>query len=202
MPDYREIYNEVISTNPAYNRAENSPGYQTCVRYAERFRGLAGRSLDVGCGVGFVCHYLTLPPFRFAVHGVDISDEAIERTKQRLSPLSEREPERFQRIETGQLPFADDHFSLVTCFDVLEHLDESDIDQLVSEIRRVTRPGGQMLISVSCREAGSVDLHGDNLHRSVNGVDWWLDHVQPEEAVFESHSSQLTLWVQKAYPPG
>lgn len=196
MPDYREIYNDVISKNEAYNRAENSPGYQNCIRYTERIRHLAGRSLDVGCGVGFVCQYLTQPPFRLGVHGVDVSDEAIARTRTRMPDHLASDPSRLQRIEGCQLPFPDQHFSLVTCFDVLEHLDEPDILVMLGEIERVARPGAILFLSVSCREAGSTDIHGDNLHRSVQGVDWWLDRVLPYEALFEAHTSQLTLWKQ------
>jgi ubiquinone/menaquinone biosynthesis C-methylase UbiE len=127
------------------------------------------------------------------VHGVDVSDEAIARTQERLPHLKNL-PDRFQRIEQCRLPFEDQTFSLVTCFDVLEHLDPPDIDTMVGEIMRVLRRGGFFFGSVSCRAAGSVDLHGENLHRTVEQPQWWLDRIAPDEATFESDEAQLLLW--------
>jgi 2-polyprenyl-3-methyl-5-hydroxy-6-metoxy-1,4-benzoquinol methylase len=193
MPDYRSIYNEVIAKNENYNRAENSPGFLNCVKSLSRLQMLQGKSLDVGCGVGFVCQFLSRRPCHFDVHGVDVSDEAIARTQERLPHLKNM-PARFQRIEQCRLPFEDQTFSLVTCFDVLEHLDPPDIDTMVGEIMRVLRRGGFFFGSVSCRAAGSVDLHGENLHRTVERPQGWLDRIQPDEATFESDEEQLLIW--------
>ncbi len=197
MADYRSIYNQVIRENDNYNRAENSPGFLNCVQAKPRLQALSGKALDVGCGVGFVCQFLSQPPLSFDTHGVDVSDEAIERTQQRLPHLHDRNKDRFQRIEKCQLPFEDGMFSLVTCFDVLEHLDDADIQTLLQEIVRVLRRGGVFYGSVSCRLAGSVDLNGDNLHRTVNSPDWWIQKINPIEATFESHQSQLSVWWKK-----
>jgi SAM-dependent methyltransferase len=193
-PDYRRIYNEIIASNENYNRAENSPGFLNCVKHLDRLKMLHGRAIDVGCGVGFVCQLLSQQPCRLDVYGVDVSDEAIERTRQRLIHLKDQEGLRFQRIENSRLPYPDDHFALVTCFDVLEHLDESDIRLLNAEIARVLRRGGIFFGSVSCRPAGALDLHGDNLHRTVKKTDWWIEALEPDEASFERHDGQLTLW--------
>ena len=97
-------------------------------------------------------------------------------------------------LESQQLPFEDKFFSLVTCFDVLEHLDEPDIQSTWSEIQRVLRPRGTILCSVSCRKAGSDDKFGDNLHRTVRSVEWWLDQLKPDRVEFDVARSQLTIW--------
>jgi hypothetical protein len=85
----------------------------------------------------------------------------------------------------------------VTCFDVLEHLDEPDIDAALGEMFRVLRDGGTWFSTVSCRPAGSVDRHGDNLHRTIRGVDWWLARTKPERAEYDASSAQLTLWKRR-----
>ncbi|WP_127500484.1 class I SAM-dependent methyltransferase [Actinoplanes solisilvae] len=46
------------------------------------------------------------------------------------------------------LPFASDSIDLIVAFDVLEHIDEDQ--QVVSEMRRVLRPGASALIAVPC----------------------------------------------------
>jgi SAM-dependent methyltransferase len=52
------------------------------------------------------------------------------------------------RIVQGRgesLPWPDESFDLVTCQQVLEHVD--DIDRVVSEMIRVARPGGALFVS-------------------------------------------------------
>jgi len=95
------------------------------------------------------------------------------------------------------LPFEDDYFSLVTCFDVLEHLDEPDIDATLTEINRTMRDGGTLVCAVSCRKAGSEDKFGDNLHRTIESTDWWIDKIKPKRAIFDGHRQQLVMWTQK-----
>ncbi|UPJ41133.1 methyltransferase domain-containing protein [Bradyrhizobium sp. 40] len=50
-------------------------------------------------------------------------------------------------IENENLPFADDSFDVVTACEVLEHLDRFP-GRLLSEMRRVLRPGGYLCITV------------------------------------------------------
>lgn len=50
------------------------------------------------------------------------------------------------QADSGRLPFKTDAFDLVCLFDVLEHLD--DDGAALTEVRRVLRPGGRVLIHV------------------------------------------------------
>lgn len=193
MPEYREIYNHVVSTDQRYNLAENSPGLRAVIQATDQLSMLSGRSLDVGCGVGFVVEYLSGRTFDMETHGVDISNLAIDRAKQRLQNVPGSE-QRLHVLSSQSLPFDDDFFSLVTCFDVLEHLDSGDIQKTLEEIWRVLRPGGIFYGSVSCRTSGVVDNWGDNLHRTVESPDWWIDVVNPDRAEYDGHRVQLSLW--------
>jgi 2-polyprenyl-3-methyl-5-hydroxy-6-metoxy-1,4-benzoquinol methylase len=196
VPNYGEIYDDIIKRQENYNRAENSPGYQSCVQASDALSLLEGNVLDVGCGVGFVLEYLAGAQFHFNVWGVDASAVAVERAQQRIARDRHLPPDRVQQIKNQRLQFQDNFFSLVTCFDMLEHLDEPDIDAALLDMFRVLRHGGAFFCSVSCRLAGTRDLHGDNLHRTVNSVDWWLARVKPDRAVYDSSKSQLTFWKQ------
>lgn len=193
MPDYNAIYNHVISHDERYNLAENSPGFRAVVQATSRISMISGRALDVGCGVGFVVKYLSEPVFDLNAFGVDISDEAIVKAKNRLSPIAGSQ-QRLQVLKGQQLPFEDKFFSLVTCFDVLEHLDPVDIEATVDEMIRVLRPGGVLFGSVSCRKSGASDIHGDNLHRTVKSPEWWIDKLKPDTAEYDAHRMQLTVW--------
>lgn len=193
MPDYREIYNDIVTHDQRYNLAENSPGLRAVIEAGDRLSMLSGRMLDIGCGVGFALEYLSGPTFDFVTFGVDASDLAIEKAKQRLAKFP-GSVQRLMALEDQNLPFEDDFFSLITCFDVLEHLDEHDIDLTLDEIQRVVRKGGVILLSVSNRTSGVDDKFGDNLHRTVKSVDWWIDKFSPDHAQYDGHRQQLTMW--------
>lgn len=94
------------------------------------------RILDVGCGTGTMLTYLS----RFGTaEGVDIDEEAIEYCRARGLTRVSQSP-------AGTLPFGDDSFDLVTALDVIEHI-EDDLGAM-REIRRVLKPGGQLLMTV------------------------------------------------------
>ena len=93
------------------------------------------RILDAGCGSG-----RTLDELRDYgdACGVDVSQEAVDATRA-----------RGHEAHVGSvmdLPFADATFDLVTCLDVVEHT--PDDRRTLSELRRVTRPGGMLLLTV------------------------------------------------------
>lgn len=194
MPDYRNIYDEVIAREANYNLAENSPGFLNCLAARRELEVLGGRSLDLGCGVGFVVELLSSGAFWFEAWGADISSVAVERARQRLTSRTRLPAERIIQLEDQRLPFPDHHFSLVTCFDMLEHLDEADVLLSINEIQRVLRRGGMLYASVSCRPSGYNDHHGENLHRTVRGMEWWVQHLEPDHANFDRARNQLVLW--------
>lgn len=193
MTDYRAIYNHVVQTDERYNLAENSPGLRAVIEATDSLRMISGRSLDIGCGVGFVVEYLSAATFDLVAHGVDISDRSINRATERLSRLAGVNKRLFV-VDSQRLPFEDDFFSLVTSFDMLEHLDLVDIETTLQEAHRVLRTGGTFFGSVSCRPAGINDQFGDNLHRTVKSVDWWLDRLKPEKAEYDGIRKQLKFW--------
>ena len=190
--DYAGIYDRIIEHHPGYNAAEWSPGFKSVLRYGEKLRALRGRSLDVGCGVGFVVQLMSTPLFGFDSFGCDISREAVGRARERLGDDSGR---RVRLIESdGVLPFDDESFDVVTCFDVLEHLDEADVVRLRDELKRVRRPSGATLVSVSLRPAGSEDHHGDNLHRTVHPIQFWIDCFEPDETIIDHGLQQGMMY--------
>jgi ubiquinone/menaquinone biosynthesis C-methylase UbiE len=193
MPDYQDIYNDVVQTDARYGLAQNSPGFRAVVQAEQTLVHLAGRSLDVGCGIGFVFEYLSGHQFNFHTFGVDISDQAINKAKERLAALQHLDA-RLKTLDSQTLPFEDNYFSLVTSFDVLEHLDEPDIDATLGEINRVLRPGGTFYGAVSCRKSGIDDKFGDNLHRTVRSVDWWIEKTSPDHATWDGAREQFLIW--------
>ncbi len=194
MPDYKSIYDDVIQREENYNRAENSPGFLNCLAATRELEMIGGRALDLGCGVGFVVELLSSRPYSLDCWGADISTVAVERARERVAGRTSLDADRIIQLVDQTLPFDDNWFSLVTCFDMLEHVDESDIEKTKNAIERVMRRGGILFASVSCRPSGYNDQFGDNLHRTVRGIDWWVETLQPDRADFDRARNQLVLW--------
>ena len=70
--------------------------------------------------------------------GADVSRVPLERARDRLAEVVLVEPDE-------PLPFDDGSFDLVLCAEMLEHV--RDVQLLVSEVRRVLRPGGTLAIT-------------------------------------------------------
>ena len=98
-----------------------------------------GRSymvLDAGCGTGGTT--IDLAELG-TVTGVDYSTDALDFARTRGLT-------RLIRASIEALPFPDNTFDLVTCFDVLYHRNVSDERNALVEFRRVLRPGGIALV--------------------------------------------------------
>lgn len=106
--------------------------------FAERLGGAAPHLLDVGCGVGRM--HDALAPLAASVAGTDLSEKAIERA-QREHPWAE-----YRVSAADALPWPDAHFDCGLAVCVLHHVPRSGREALVSEMRRVTRPGGLVVI--------------------------------------------------------
>ena len=94
------------------------------------------RILDAGCGSGRTLDDLAAYG---EVAGVELNPRGVEAAR-----LRGHEDVRQAPVEA--IPHADASFDLVTCLDVIEHTPD-DVRSL-TELRRVTRPGGALLLSV------------------------------------------------------
>ncbi|MGO9898367.1 MAG: class I SAM-dependent methyltransferase [Solirubrobacteraceae bacterium] len=94
------------------------------------------RVLDAGCGSGRTLLELQ----RYGeVCGIELDEEAAACAAQR-GPFEVR----VGRLE--EMPWADASFDLITCLDVIEHTPD-DVATLC-ELRRVSKPGGWLLVTV------------------------------------------------------
>ncbi len=93
-------------------------------------------ALDLGCGDGRLTRELSVE----RVTAADVSGVALARARERLpaASLVKLEPD-------SPLPFADTSFDLVLCAETLEHV--RDVQGLLSEARRVLRPGGTLALT-------------------------------------------------------
>ncbi len=137
-------------------------------RYAYAWDELArleGPHLDIGCGRGDFAADLAETSGR-QVSGVDAHAGYLAEAERNHPALRVR--------RTGQsdsLPWADGEFASVSMLDVLEHC--SDEDHLLTEARRVLRPGGTLVLTVPARHMFSfldpddVKFRWPTVHRAV-----------------------------------
>ena len=107
--------------------------------------------VDLGCGTGLILGELNNIAMTF---GVDFSALA-------LTFCRRRGLEHLVCADVNNLPFADTQFDLVFALDLLEHI-EDDI-HLMSEIYRILRPGGTIMITVPAHKSLWSE-HDEALH--------------------------------------
>jgi ubiquinone/menaquinone biosynthesis C-methylase UbiE len=128
---------------------------------ARRRLGAApGQALDVGCGTGV--SDLELVGAVGSLHGVDVSEEMVERARVAV-PQGD-----FQVYDGSRLPYEDDRFDLVFAICVFHHVPAADRPALLAEMRRVTRRGGLVVVfehnpwnPLTRRVVRSIDFDAD-----------------------------------------
>jgi len=155
---------------------EYAKGADSVARFGAFTEIPRGRALDFGCGAGGLT-------FRIAEAcgesvGIDIESERyqVEFAEARAREL-DRGNVRFVCYGGGTpVPFDDASFDCAFCVDVVEHLPTPE--KFVSELFRVLKPGGKLLLSFGppWRHA-----HGKHLWTKLPG--WWTHLLFPRRVV-------------------
>lgn len=116
-----------------------------------------GAVLDFGCGVGRVLrHWADLADRGVRLHGTDYNPALVAWCRRRLP---------FARFGVngldGRLEYADATFDLAYALSVFTHLDESRQGRWMSELRRVLKPGGVLILT----------LHGEAYRGTLRAVE-------------------------------
>jgi ubiquinone/menaquinone biosynthesis C-methylase UbiE len=133
----RRYYDHFAETYEALRGERDPGGYHDLLDeleadYVRRF-GSGRDVLEVGCGTGLVLERIA----RFAerARGVDLSPAMLERARARGLEVT--------LASATELPFADASFDVTCAFKVLPHI--AEIERALSEMARVTRPGGTIV---------------------------------------------------------
>jgi SAM-dependent methyltransferase len=104
-------------------------------RYLWASKVVRGETLDIACGTGYGARLLAR---NARVTGVDRDEAALDKARARVTG-------RFLAATAPPIPFPDETFDFVVCFETVEHI--ADDLEFIREIRRVLQPGGELLIS-------------------------------------------------------
>lgn len=107
--------------------------------------------LDLGCGLGR--HSILFAKNGFSVSAMDLSQEGVNH----LCEWAERENLQVNATTANMLslPYADASFDCVFSFHVISHCDTEEIRKVISEIRRVLKPGGELYCTLCSKETWS-----------------------------------------------
>lgn len=113
---------------------------ETLLGHLKRLNG--AKVLDYGCGHGDLSLYILAQ--RGEVHGIDISSVYIQDAAQRCGTAGyDRSRFKFYVMDAHSMDFPANFFDIVVGLGILHHLDP---DVALSEIHRVLKPGGRVLL--------------------------------------------------------
>jgi phosphatidylethanolamine/phosphatidyl-N-methylethanolamine N-methyltransferase len=136
---------------PIYDRtfgAITDVGRRSAVAHINR---RSGRVLEVGVGTGLsLRHYKP----ELTVIGVDFSRDMLRRAQEKVDRLGLNNVAELRQMDARSLDFPDDHFDTIAAMHVLSVVPEPE--RVMSEIARVCKPGGEVVIVNHFRRATGV----------------------------------------------
>lgn len=131
--------------------------------------------LDVGCGKGFLLYDLTLAVPGLEVFGIDISQYAINNSKEEIR--------NSLKIENAtNLPFEDNYFDLIISINTLHNLPCYDLEKALKEIQRVGKKNKYIVVESYRNEEEKVNLLYWQLtcesFYSPKEWNWWFNHCK------------------------
>ena len=120
---------------------------RTIKRHVLAGAGLIGGEevLDVGCGTGTLAVMAARAAVGVKVTGLDADSAILARARRRAA---EADLElRFDEGTSTELPYEDGSFDAVLCTLMLHHLSDDDKRRTASELRRVLRRGGRVIVA-------------------------------------------------------
>ena len=120
--------------------------------YAEKWKRQGLKSiLDLGSGLGR--HSILFAKYGFEVTATDISEDGLDF----LREWQKKEDVDIQcrQADMKKLPFADNAFDCIFAYHSISHCDTDGIKQILSEIKRVLKPGGRIFCTLCSKETWS-----------------------------------------------
>lgn len=114
------------------------------------------RVLDFGCGCGRVIRFLAYERFRGELIGCDIDPEAIAWCRDNIDVAT-----FFVSTFTPPLYYPNDHFDFIYSISIFTHLSEADQFAWLDELRRISRPGGMLILTTQGQNKNWEQLPSD-----------------------------------------
>lgn len=130
----------------------------------EHFSTAPDNVLDCGCGTGIFASCFPGQSYT----GIDISRDYIQRAREQHRGY------RFQVMDASSLQFPSESFEAVIVSGVLHHLESSLAKKVLSEVSRVLKPAGKLLMWEDVPTRNAWNVVGKLVHRLDAG-----EHIRP-----------------------
>ena len=128
-------YKKILLDSPIYNHKIKL--------VLKNIQSKSGNLLDIGLGVGEI--EAKIQSSKLSIHGIDISPVVIKKVKQKLKG-------DYKIGSIFNIPYPAHSMDIVLALDVLEHLSPNKVFKAYTEIYRVLKIGGDLIISVPINE--------------------------------------------------
>lgn len=152
--------------------------------------------VDVGCGNGALIHFCARQGAEVCF--IDRDEARLEKTREKVEASNAR---GYRAIvsDCDPIPLEDNTGDLVICTEVLEHV--PDPKKFLSELIRVTKPGGMLLLTVPDSRSESFvaatappQYFQEPNHIRIFTADDFRDLVLAAGLTIESHSFRGCFW--------
>lgn len=138
------------------------------------------RALDVGCGGGKHSFYLAKNSFE--VYGIDLSEEAIKTARSEFKKQGYRGQFKVCSF-AKKFPYKNNFFEAVISIRALNHGAEKEIDNCISEMERVLKPGGLIFVTVQKVNASRFKKTINSLPVKMVSQHSYLPLAGPEKGI-------------------
>lgn len=145
--------------------------------FAEKWKREGRKKLlDLGCGLGR--HSLLFARYGFQVTAMDTSEEAVRAVKELSS--ADGLDIRCDVMDMHEMHYPDGSFDCVFAYLSVSHTDSEGIRRIISEIRRVLAPSGELFFTLCSKDTWSF-INGkvrkdDNTIIKTEGAEKGLPH--------------------------
>lgn len=106
--------------------------------------------LDIGCGLGRNALFFAKKGFN--VSGFDLSPYSVEQTLAKAKKQKVK-LDKFVVADMLKFPFKDNEFDCMLAMNVISHTDYNGFKQILAEIKRCLKPGGEVYFTLGSKES-------------------------------------------------
>lgn len=173
----------------------NKSRFEFFENYIPNWKGI--KVLDIGCGGGAACEFAA--QLGAQVSGIDLSPNSIQAAQDHARKSGLKID--YQSGVAENLPYDDNTFDAVLCFDVLEHV--VDWNKVISEVYRVLNKKGVFLFDTINKTFKSkiimIWLLEDILKQLPKGLHDWNKFIPPQELMTSMEKNGFTDIVVKGF---
>ncbi len=175
-----------VNSSVAFEKYKEYNTNETYIKRILKFGKNVDRSLEFGSGKGGLSLVLKRESPKTEIHLLDLDKHAIEFSKKLYAHYNLNA--KFHVNSFLDLPFEDEYFDFIHGNTALEHV--KDTNQAVSELTRVLRKGGHILVTVpnSYRK-----FDGNDLYHTISRIDYYNGTFFPKDLkkFFENNSCEI-----------